>query len=160
MILVSLLLISFSLIVTSVLKNTGDTWYSRAGVLGLVFMVPCLYISYLETLSKPKVFTQEFYRTEYANVAAFVIKPGESLYILYELDGKKDPRYYKYPWSDKVSKLAEGLQGAQERGEKARVQFPFEPSLEKDEALVPSPIPQLADPPKQPTRTGNIYNET
>lgn len=122
-----------------------------------LFFSVSLPFLYFDTLSRPKALAEEYLRNDKETpVLNFVVKPGVGLYVLLDLKGIKEPRYYKVPWNENTKKVAEELQKGMKNKQKMVLKLPFEKSLEKDRPLTAHPIPQLAPPPKQNKPRTNI----
>jgi hypothetical protein len=111
------------------------------------------YITYYDTLSRPKESTFELMRKDNnVDVIAYSIDPGVALYVLLSLENIKEPRYYKYPWSEQTQKMAKALVEGEEQKEKMKIHKPFEKSLSQERKVYSDP-PQVMPTKKAPTNT-------
>ncbi len=129
------------------------------GILVAAFLMLSVntYFAYFDILSRPKDVDLEFLRNdESVKVRAFDIVPGEALYVLIQLNGIKEPRYYRFPWSEQTQKIAKALQEGNESGQGMNIGKPFERSLSEQRMAYPDP--QIQMPPKQAPETNILSN--
>lgn len=98
------------------------------------------FLVYNETLGRPKAVTKEFLRgDEKVKVLSHVILPNVALYVLLQMEGIDEPRYYVFPWSDEVQQMAQSLQDGEQGGQEMIMRFPFENSMETRREVHPNP---------------------
>jgi hypothetical protein len=106
------------------------------------------FLVYNETLGRPKAVTKEFIRSDKkVKVLSHVIQPNVALYVLLQLEGINEPRYYVFPWSEDTQKMAQSLQDGQQGEQEMFMSYPFESSLETRREVHPNP--PMMEPPKQ-----------
>lgn len=126
-----------------------DRWLFSTSLISFLVLFISVPFFYFDTLSRPKNLTEEYFRNDKETpVLNYVVKPGVGLYVLLDLKGIKEPRYYKIPWNENTRKIAEELQKGMKQKRQMALGFPFEKSLEKKKPLTTYPLPQFAPPPK------------
>lgn len=124
-------------------------------VVGFLMVVLSAYVTYYDTLSKPKDTTFEMFRNDdKARVLTYAIDEGVALYVLLGLEGLNEPRYYKFPWSESTEEMAKALVEGEENGEKMVIAKPFEKSFSKERVAHPDPQPKMPD--KTPTNSNLV----
>lgn len=114
---------------------------------GIIAAAPIIYF---DTLSRPKLLTDEWRNDEEVRIVGYSWKEGIAVYYWLELPGVTEPRYYWEPWSDEAKKRVEQMQKGAEANQEMKFSFPFERSLETDKPKTIHPMPPPALPEKQP----------
>lgn len=114
---------------------------------GLIIAAPSIYY---DTLSRPKLLTDEVRNDEQAEILAFAVQEGVAVYYWLQLPGLNEPRYYYEAWSEQARKRAQAMYREKGKDENATliIPYPFQPSLNEDENLTIHALPQ----PKPPTK--------
>lgn len=139
------------------LWGVANTWRIFILVITFLTITFTAYITYYDTLSKPKDATFEMFRNDKeVKVIAYAINQGVALYVLLSLDNLSEPRYYKYPWNEQTEKMAKALVEGKENEQRMMISKPFEKSLSKER--VAHPEPQKAMPDKKPPSNAEIID--
>jgi hypothetical protein len=112
--------------------------------------MPVAYLGLSDLLSRPKPVAMEWWlgEADEATVLGSQMREGDSLYVWLQLDGEREPRAYRLPWSQQMAQqLQQALEKAQRDGTEARMRLPFEPTLDNREPKFYA-APQPAMPPK------------
>jgi hypothetical protein len=112
--------------------------------------MPVAYLGLSDLLSRPKPVALEWWlgEADEATVLGSQMREGDSLYVWLQLDGEREPRAYRLPWSQQMAQqLQQALEKAQRDGTEARMRLPFEPTLDNREPKFYA-APQPAMPPK------------
>jgi hypothetical protein len=126
-------------------RSTSGT--SRLVVTGL-FVAFCFAapIAYFDTLARPKAVTDEIMRRDKeVEVLAYHAIPGESLFLVLQLPGLNEPRFYGMPWNENTEKMVQELQDGAEAGQRMKLVNPFESSLESERRAYPMPPEKSPD---------------
>lgn len=106
-------------------------------------------VLYYDLLSKPKARTDEMFRTDKeVEVLTYHAIKDEGVFMLLELPGVPEPRYYSMPWNEQTMNLLREMQKLSKRKQPVVLQNPWERSLEKDQTTVKQ-VPPRKLPPKE-----------
>lgn len=124
--------------------------------------MPVGYFGFSDLLSRPKPVALEWWleNAEEATVLGSQMHEGEGLYLWLQVQGETEPRAYRLPWDQRTAQqLQAALEEAQRNGTQARMRLPFEPTLDRREAMFYAP-PQPALPPKDLADPGTqVYKQ-
>lgn len=130
------------------------------GVFFAVFMA-ISYVSLGQLLGNPKpvdIMLWDRPDVEKAKVMAQFLRKDEGIYLLLMYEGLTVPKYFQYPWNDKMAeelkKGEEGRKGKENQG--VELLLPFQPSHEDREFPEVHPIPWPAPPAKDEQRIEQI----
>ncbi len=134
---------------------------ARVRVLAVVvtaLFVPIAYLQFVETLSKPKPMSFEWYEraTKKAVLLGVSLHEKESIYVWLRPSGSIEPRYYVIPWN---LKLAEKLQKAASEAVRGNSTVVLEDPFQRrspeewgdlNVEIMPPPRPPMKHPPAPP----------
>lgn len=144
--------LGFSIFLIVLLSFAKEFKTRRAAITALFVLVMLTgYISFTDLLSRPKpvdIMTWDKPEAESAVVVGSYLIEKKAIYLLLLLEGEKEPRYYRYPWS---KQMAEQLiqQQQDNRGNPIIMNFPFEWSWENREVPFFHPMPWPKAPQKE-----------
>lgn len=132
-----------------------NKWYRWGAILCGIAIGCAAYPVQVNLLSRPRNVTEEWFNrhAKEALVTGVYVDEGTALYLYLMLPGVREPRSYKFDWSEATKGLAESLQEAlgSEEGQENGVTIPSpfeEHSLERDKPLTAHPRPQQKLPDK------------
>lgn len=105
---------------------------------------------YYSLLSHPKNLADEVRNDKEVVVVAFFPDPGRALYLLLQLPGINQPRYYVMDWNEQTERMVQRLLDGRGKGEEMRMTNPFDSSIETERSVAPAPpekLPEKIPPP-------------
>ncbi len=136
-------------------------WVKTCGVVLFAAFTVAGYLSFADLLSRPKPVKLEFAKKKAAEarVLGAKIAEGKGIYLLLELPDFPEPRYYRLPWSRNLAQELQNEMGrARREGRPLMFRLPFEPTWDRKEPMF-YPMPQAAEPPKDPAPGGPMILE-
>lgn len=101
----------------------------RAVAVALVAaFVPVGYLTLTEILSQPKPMTHEWYKRQVdeATLLSMSFDEGKAIYLWLALEGSREPRYYRLPWTPVLAqKLQHYVDEGMRNGGKVVIKDPF-----------------------------------
>lgn len=113
---------------------------------GIVIVAPIIYF---DTLSKPKLLTDEWRTDERVKIIGYSWIEGEAVFYWLALPDIQEPRYYYEPWTEESKKRVEQMQEGAENKQEMEFINPFERSYENEQPKTIHPLPQPKAPEKR-----------
>ena len=127
-----------------------------------ICMLPLGYMSLAELLSKPKPKQLAWFERNVskAQILGISFAEGKAIYLWMRLPGSIEPRYYSFPWSQKIAEsLQDEMEEASKKNGKLMVIKPFSNEIfEQQGGLNTKIVPPPVLPMKPPRFPGKVYN--
>lgn len=149
----TLIYVSYALLL-GLMAVTGWRYLKCALFVGLIIAAPLVYF---DTLSKPKLLTDEWRNDEQVKVVSVTWTEGVAVYYWLLLPEIDEPRYYYEPWNDGSKKRVEQYIEGSEKRQGLLFLNPFEKSLETEKPKTIHPLPQPAFPMKQAPESADEF---
>ncbi len=137
-------------------------WVKIAALVTVTALLPVVYLSLSEMLSRPKPIEIEWANRELAEatVLGAQMDEGKAIYVWLGLEGYDEPRAYTLPWNEQMAKQLHGAErSAEQNGTRVKMRLPFEDSLDQRGtrfySAPPPPPPEKQRPPQNPLRHQN-----
>ncbi|MGI9524688.1 MAG: hypothetical protein ACR2PG_23915 [Hyphomicrobiaceae bacterium] len=125
-------------------------------------MLPLGYMSLAQLLSKPKPKQLAWFERNVAraHILGISFAEGKAIYLWMRLPGSIEPRYYSFPWSQKIAEsLQDEMEAASKQNGKLMVIKPFANEIfEQQGGLNTKIVPPPVLPMKPPRIPGEAYN--
>ncbi len=133
-----------------------------AAVVIAALFIPIAYVELVETLSKPKPISFEWFErsADKATVLGVSLHEGKAIYMWLRLDGSMEPRYYELAWRQSLAeRLEDAIEDAIATRSAVVISKPFdrrnfEEHGDLNVEIVPPPLP----PQKRPMLPPQIFN--
>ena len=134
-------------------------WVKIGALATITALLPTVYLSLSEMLSRPKPIEIEWANRELAEatVLGAQLDEGKAIYVWLGLEGYDEPRAYTLPWDEQLAKQLHGAErSAEQNGTRVKMRLPFEDSFDKRGARFyaapPPPPPEKQRPTQNPLR--------
>lgn len=139
---VYLTFVAMTAILSSIAIKSGKNYLKLTAFVLFVGLIIAAPMVYFDTLSRPKLLTDETRDDKEVRVLSYISDDGIAVYYWLKLPDVREPRYYYEEWSDEAKKRVEQLQEEMESGG-ALFRLPFEDTLEPDKKIHPLPQPKM-----------------
>jgi len=110
---------------------------------GFFLFLTAFWFAQVELLGAPKPMSLEWVSRGDAKILASRVVEKKAIYLWVLVDGEREPRYYKIPWTQKVAgKLQKALREARQG---LKMSIPYQKSWGKDSPFHPAPQPKLPE---------------